>query len=629
MTLPDIDLHPRPQQSRARWLDLRGTWGFAYDDQTVGIEQRWYERDDVFDRFICVPYPPESPASGIGDTDFHPVMWYRRTFTVDPQDMDKQLLLHFGAVDYIAHVWINGHTVAAHEGGQTAFCADITSALLPRGEQVIVVRAEDPPADLALPRGKQDWQQEPHDIWYHRTSGIWQPVWIEPVRSPYITSLQWHPDLDRGTLGFSLGVTPHHHEVARVRVQLRLHDAVLVDDDFLMHGTELRRDISLDLGNLTMTREKVLWSPGSPNLIEATISVLVDEQITDQMESYAGLRSCGVAGGRFILNGRPYYLRLVLEQGFWPQTHLAAPDDEALRREVELTKELGFNGVRIHQKVEDPRFLYWCDRLGLMVWGEMANAYVFNTLSIERLTREWLDVVDRDYSHPSIVAWVPINESWGVPNLLRDTAQRHFVYAMYHITKSLDPTRPCIGNDGWEYLAGDIFGIHDYAFDGESIRERYGSTEAIHRVLREVQPGHRFVKLESEQLPQDIPFVLTEFGGISFRPNPGKTWFGYGTVESERAFLEKYRELVQAVLDCAPIAGFCYTQLTDTMQETNGLLTQDREFKMDPAVIRSITRGAPASVPGDIVNDLRKKAGTTFSGSASSADMGADLDTFA
>jgi hypothetical protein len=414
-----------------------------------------------------------------------------------------------------------------------------------------------------------------------------------------------------------------------VRVQLRLHDAVLVDDVFLMYGTELRRDIALDLGSLTMTRERVLWSPGSPNLIEATVTILIGDQVTDQMESYAGLRNVSVAGGRFLLNGRPYYLRLALEQGYYPETHLAAPSDEALRREVELAKELGFNGVRIHQKVEDPRFLYWCDRLGLMVWGEMANAYVFNSLSVDRLTREWLDVVDRDYSHPCIVAWVPINESWGVPNLLRDTAQRHFVYSLYHLTKTLDPTRPCIGNDGWEYLAGDIFGIHDYAFDGGTIRDRYGSTEAIHRLLREVQPGHRFVKLETQQLPEDIPFVLTEFGGISFRPEPGAFWFGYGTVESEKAFLDKYEELVRAVLDCAPVAGFCYTQLTDTMHETNGLLTEHREFKMDPAAIRSITRGTPASVPGDIVNDLRKKAGTTFAGSATGTDMESDLDTFA
>jgi beta-galactosidase/beta-glucuronidase len=622
-------LHPTPQQARSHWMDLCGTWQFAYDDARIGVTQQWYKRDDIFDRTICVPFPPESPASEIACTDYHPVLWYRRTFSVDRQAENTLWLLRFGAVDYAAQVYVNGQLVVTHEGGQTPFCIDITPALVDGDEQVLVVRAEDPPTDLALPRGKQDWREESHDIWYDRTSGIWQPVWIEAVASPYITDLHWHPDLDRGMLGISLSVTPHHHEVVHVRLRLSLHDSLLVDDDFLLLGTEFRRDIALDLGSLTMTRERVLWSPRSPNLIDATISIVVDGVVTDEMNSYAGLRSVGTSGGRFLLNGRPYYLRLALEQGFWPQSHLAAPSDEALRREVLLAKELGFNGVRIHQKVEDPRFLYWCDRLGLLVWGEMANAYVFNSLSAERLTREWVEVVRRDYSHPCIVAWVPINESWGVPNLLHDNAQRHFVQALYHLTKSLDATRPCIGNDGWEYLAGDIFGVHDYAFEGATIRERYGTREAIHRVLREVQPGHRFVQLQGNRLPDDIPFVLTEFGGISYRPDPGEEWFGYGTVESEEAFCDKYAELVQAALDCASLAGFCYTQLTDTMQETNGLLTADRKFKLDPATIRAITRGNAAAVPGDIVNNMRKKVATTFGGSASGNDIGEDPDTFA
>ncbi len=619
-TFATARLHPTPQQAREEWVDLDGTWGFAYDDSAIGIPERWYDREDVFDREICVPFPPESAASGIGQAGYHPVMWYRRTFHVDRDECETLQILHFGAVDYLAQVWVNGALVMFHEGGQTPFSADITPWLTDAEEQVVVVRAEDPPTDLALPRGKQDWREEPHDIWYSRTSGIWQPVWMESVRSPYITSLQWHPDLDRGLLGISLNTTPHHAAVT-VRVELRLHGTVLIDDAFWMLGTELRRDISLDLGSLTMTRDRVLWSPGHPNLIEATITILVDGVVTDRMESYAGLRSVGVAGGRFLLNGRPFYLRLALEQGFWPDTHLAAPSDEALRREVELAKELGFNGVRIHQKVEDPRYLYWCDRLGLVVWGEMANAFVFNKLGVDRLTREWMEVIQRDYSHPCIVVWVPINESWGVPNLLRDGAQRHFVQALYHLTKSLDPTRPCIGNDGWEYLTGDIFGIHDYAFDGNTIRDRYGSTEAIHRLLREIQPSHRFVKLDNEQLPTDIPYVLTEFGGISYRPGRGEPWFGYGTVENQEALRDKFTELVTAVLDCAPLAGFCYTQLTDTMQERNGLLTADRQFKLDPAIIRAITRGGASAVPGDIVEDLRKKAVTTFAGSATETAM--------
>jgi Glycosyl hydrolases family 2, sugar binding domain/Glycosyl hydrolases family 2, TIM barrel domain len=607
MTLPDQNLHPRPQQARDHWLDLRGRWQFAHDDDARGLAEKWYERTDVFDREIQVPFPPESSASGIGDLGFHPVMWYRRTFTLRREGESQQVLLHFGAVDYWAEVWVNGTGVGTHAGGQTPFCFEISSALEGADEHVLVVRAEDPPDDLSLPRGKQDWNEVPHNIWYNRTSGIWQPVWIELVRAPYIMSLQWHPDLHRGMLGMSLRLAPHTEPAAQVRVQLHLAGSLLLDDLFFVHETEIRRDFALDLGKASMTPGQLPWSPEAPNLIEATVSVLVDKQIRDQMKGYAGMRSVGVSAGRFLLNRRPYYLRLALEQGYWPDTHLAAPSDEALRLEVERAKELGFNGVRVHQKVEDPRFLYWCDRLGLLVWGEMANAYVFNPTSVKRLTREWMDVVERDYSHPCIVAWVPLNESWGVPNLLNDEAQREFARSLYHLTKALDPSRPCIGNDGWEYLVGDMCGIHDYAFDGRTIRERYETGEAILRTVREVQPGGHVIKIGGDELHADTAFILSEFGGIGYRPDRGKPWFGYGTVETEEEFREKYQELVQAVLDCPPLAGFCYTQLTDTLQETNGLLTEDRNFKFDPAAVRAVTGPAAASDTGDIVDDLRAK----------------------
>jgi hypothetical protein len=249
---------------------------------------------------------------------------------------------------------------------------------------------------------------------------------------------------------------------------------------------------------------------------------------------------------------------------------------------------LGFNGVRIHQKVEDPRFLYWCDRLGLLVWGEMANAYVFSPTAIERLTREWLEVLARDYSHPCIVAWVPINESWGVPNLARDPAQCHYVQALYHLTKALDPTRLTLGNEGWEHSISDIYGIHDYSFDGSTLRERYGSREAVQRTLREVQPGSRALLLPGYEHAQG-PIMLTEVGGISLRPASDASWYGYGTVADSDAFLSKYRELIDAIVSSPALGGFCYTQLTDTGQETNGLLTAEREPKLDPAAVREIT----------------------------------------
>jgi beta-galactosidase/beta-glucuronidase len=604
-------LHPTPQLARPGWIDLTGAWDFAYDDANTGLRDHWEDRGDVFDRTINVPFPPESPASGIGDNSYHPYVWYRRAVEIQPPPEGRRLQLHLGAVDYMACVWVNGDLVATHEGGMTPFHADITDSLNPDGVQVIVVRAEDSPTDLTQPRGKQDWREHAHDIWYDRTTGIWQPVWIETVGVASVASLRWTPDLDRGTLSMRIKLERRTDQPVEVRVRLSLHGMPLVDDLSSVFGLELRRDLALDLTSLTMSRDEVLWSPRHPNLVDAVITVLVDGEIADEVTSYAGLRSVGVQGGRFLLNGMPYFLRLVLEQGYWPETHLSAPSAEALRREVELTKSLGFNGVRIHQKVEDPRYLYWCDQLGLLAWGEMANAYVYSDESVERFTREWIEVLERDASHPCIITWVPLNESWGVPNLLQDRAQQNFVRAVYHLTKAIDPSRPVIANDGWEYITGDIFGIHDYTFDGGTIRERYGSREALERTLREVQPQYRFVQLTSQR-EADVPFVLTEFGGISYQPSEEENWFGYGTVPDVQAYTRKYWELVQAILDCPTLAGFCYTQLTDTMQETNGLLTADRQPKLDPNVVRGINIGVSMGVPADIITQLRRKSGSPF-----------------
>jgi beta-galactosidase/beta-glucuronidase len=611
-------LHPRPQLTRSEWMDLQGTWDFAYDDAGRGLDEAWQKRSDVFNRTIQVPFPPESPASGIHETGFHPIVWYRRTFQLPPAYAGRRLLLHFGAVDYRAQIWVNGQLVARHEGGQTPFSADITTALRSEEEQVVVVRAEDIPTDLAQPRGKQDWQQHPHSIWYQRTTGIWQPVWLEPVAPTHITAVRWTPDLDQGTLGLSVRLQRPEEANLRLRVQLSMHGVTLADDVYHIRGTEVQRQIAFDRAGM-MSRKNLLWSPEHPNLVDATLTLYADNEVVDEVQSYAGLRSVGVENAHFMLNGLPYYLRLVLEQGYWPQSHLAAPNEDALRREVELVKALGFNGVRIHQKVEDPRFLYWCDRLGLFVWSEMANAYVFSPIAVQRLTREWMEIIERDYSHPSIIAWVPLNESWGIPNLIHDPAQQHYVQALYHLTKALDPTRPTIGNDGWEHIVSDIYSVHDYAFDAFTLRERYGSPQAVERTLQEVQPCHHAVILRDSARNSE-PIMLTEFGGISYRPEANAPWFGYGTVTDSEAFLAKYRELLDAILDSPAIAGFCYTQLTDTGQEVNGLLTENREPKLNAAAVRQITSRPSAAIPGDVIKQMQKAWDVT-------AYAGAELQT--
>ncbi len=621
-----VPMHPSPQRRRAEWLDLSGPWGFAFDDADRGQRDGWPDDPEPFSRTIQVPYPPESALSQIHDPAYHPVVWYRRTFRlgdVGGHARGRRLLLHFGAVDYAARVWINGRLVDRHEGGHSSFSIDVTDALVAGDEQVLVVRAEDQPLDLTQPRGKQFWEREPAHIWYHRTTGIWQPVWLESVGTPYIANLAWTPDPRRGRLGMAVRLSTEPGEGHRLRLRLSIGGTQLVDDSYLVRHQESAHEMLIEASSGGMA-QGLLWTPESPNLVDAELR-LEDGSgtVLDAIESYVGMRSVEAADGLYLINGRPTYLRLVLAQNYWPESHLAAPSDEAMRREVELVKSLGFNGVRIHQKVEDERFLYWCDRLGVLVWAEMANAYTFSDNAIARLTHEWMEVVRRQYSHPSIITWVPFNESWGVPDLPGDEAQRDYVRALYHLTRALDPTRPVIGNDGWEHVAGDAYGIHDYALDGASLRDRYGTLEAVEQALLG-RPQHHRASLE--QGPRgNRPVIVSEFGGITYAPQPDTPWFGYGSVNSDEELLARYEDLVDALLYSPALAGFCYTQLTDTEQETNGLLRADRTPKLDPQAVHAITSRPSKAIPGDFIA-AAQRAAMAAAGQSAQVDAGASVE---
>jgi len=601
---PEPGRHFRPQMTRPHWVDLNGTWGFAFDDDVVGITEQWQRREDVFDRVIEVPFPFESAASGIGDTSFHPVVWYRRTVEIPPVP-GRRVLLHFGAVDYRAQVWVNGHEVASHEGGHTPFTADITAVLDSSGQQVVVLRAADSPVDLRQPRGKQDWQVEPHAIWYDRTSGIWQPVWLEDVPETRIHDLGWRPDVDNRSIDLMVRLALGQPDAGplAVRVVLRRGDRLLADDTYAVQGDELQRRITLADNDMSIGHSDLLWTPEIPNLIDATVTLLQEGEAVDEVRSYTALRSFRASQDRLLLNGRPYFLRLVLAQNFWPESHLAAPDDDALRREVQHIKDLGFNGVRLHQKVEDPRFLEWCDRLGLLVWAEMPAAYEFSRQTVARVTREWIDVLDRDASHPCVIAWVPVNESWGVPALERSKAQEDFVRAMYHLTKALDPERLVIGNDGWEQPVTDVVTVHDYTARGQTLRDRYGTRASLAETIEHTQPSYRTILLPGMSR-NEAPVVISEFGGISLDADDREGWRGYGSVHSPDELLQGYRDLVGALLASSAVAGFCWTQLTDTQQERNGLLTSARVPKVPTERIRAVTTQLSAAVAGDAISEF-------------------------
>jgi beta-galactosidase/beta-glucuronidase len=581
--------YPRPQFVRqsvsdagaetTEWLNLNGYWEFRFDDANVGMEQRWYTETGRFPLRILVPFSFESRMSGIGDRSFHPCVWYRREFEVPERWAGRRVLLHLDAVDYRATVWVNGAVVAMHEGGHTPFSCDITGALA-GAANTVTVRAEDPPADRYIPRGKQYWEEKPVSIFYARTTGIWQTVWLEPVPRSYLERVRITPETD-GSVAFEARVAepePFQH----VEVSIRRDGQVISSGMSVADGP--RANIAASVSN------PELWSPDRPVLYDVRFELHGKHGLADRVDAYFGFRSIATQDGKVLLNGDPLYLKTVLDQGYWPESNLTPPSDEAIQADIRATKEMGFNGVRKHQKVEDPRYLYQADRLGLLVCGEMANAYLFNEESVARMTREWVEVVNRDYNHPCIVIWVPVNESWGVPNLSNARQQAH-LRALYYLTKSLDATRLVIDNDGWEHTeATDLFAIHDYVQSGEEFLRRYreiGTNGVPLPVIGKMYlaPGNRY---------NGSPIFLSEFGGVGFvlpedrAKVPENSWGYSGFAPTAEFALERMKELYEGIARVPRIAGVCYTQLYDVEQEVNGLLTYDRRPKFDFRTIRQI-----------------------------------------
>jgi hypothetical protein len=570
--------YPRPQLRRRNWTSLNGSWRFAFDNE---LRFRRPQEVTEWPLTIRVPFAPESIASGIHDEGFHRACWYEREFDCVPQP-GKLVLLRFGAVDYHARVWINDTPVVEHEGGHTPFHADITFALLPGKTQRISVWVEDDPQDLEKPRGKQDWRLEPHAIWYPRTTGIWQTVWFEEVPQTFIESLRWTANLERWELAIHAFIHGPIADDLDLSIGLVVGDRPLAHDSYRVIGAEVHRRIGLSDPGIDDYRNELLWTPERPTLIAAEICLWQSGKCIDQVASYAGLRSVGVQRERILLNGRPYNLRMVLDQGYWPDSLMTAPSDGALRRDVELAKEMGFNGVRKHQKIEDPRYLYWADKLGLVVFEEMPSAYRFTRRATNRLVREWTEAIERDSSHPCILIWVPFNESWGVPDLNAAPGHRDAVAALFHLTKTLDPTRLVIGNDGWESSATDIIGVHDYDSDPKHLRVRYGPEVKPQELVDRRWAGGRILTLDGYP-HRGQPILLSEFGGVAYideaDPRRGQVW-GYSTCQT----LEEYANLCQALIEVARttamFSGFCYTQFADTFQEANGLLYADRAPKI-------------------------------------------------
>lgn len=565
--------HPRPDFQRKAWQNLNGEWQFAIDNPKSGLEQGWHTGKE-FPLRITVPFCPESKLSGIGESDFMEAVWYRRTFRVEDSLLGGRLLLHFGAVDYDARVWVNGRQVTRHRGGYTPFFADITDAVK-AGDNEVVVYAEDNIRSAFQPSGKQSHQLNSHGCHYTRTTGIWQTVWLEAVPATRVSSITVWPDAANGRVSVEVAV---ENPRSGISVEISALDGGKSVAQAELSQVGAQNVLTLDIPN------PILWQPLKPFLYDLSVKLTEAGSATDEVSSYFGLRDVRIEGDRTLINGKSVFQRLILDQGFWPDGICTAPSDEELKADVERSIAMGFNGARLHQKVFEPRTLYWADKLGYLLWGEFPDwgcSVKNHAQARENFLREWAEVLLRDRSHPSIVAWTPLNEA----RTGSDRYDPQFMREIYDVTRQLDPSRPVVDVSGYTHVKTDIWDLHDYDQNPKTFGERYDpfgadpKTETLARNDAKNEPPY-----------QSQPVVVSEYGGIWWNPGQkGTEAWGYGDrPTSEEAFLERLEGLTDVLLSNPHMAGLCYTQLTDVEQEVNGLYTYDRNPKFPPETIRRI-----------------------------------------
>lgn len=458
-------------------------------------------------------------------------------------------------------------------------------------KQLIVVRAFDPQKDESIPRGKQFWEDESRGIWYTNTTGIWQTVWIEEVSETYIQKLRLTPLYDVGKVEIE-AVLNKELPAGILEFEISFKDQLIAKGTQQLVEKKCVFDVELLQERIfrhNFHDDGYSWTPENPNLFDLKIDIVSNDTTVDSISSYFGLRKIHIENGMVYLNNKPYYQKLVLDQGYWPEGLLTAPSDEDFIKDIQLAQEMGFNGCRKHQKTEDPRFFYWADKMGFLVWGECASAPIYNNQAVNRLLKEWAEIIDRDYNHPSIVTWVPLNESWGVPKIHFDRQQQHFSQTMYHYIHSIDTTRLVISNDGWDATETDICAIHNYAHGSSEEKQKY---QFFKETLRTKENIIHYPSTSRDIYAQGFenkgePILLTEFGGIGFDVS-GQPGWGYTSVENVEEYLEDYRRLMEAVFSSEILWGYCYTQLTDVEQEINGIVTYDRQPKCDLSKIKEL-----------------------------------------
>ncbi|GGH84415.1 beta-galactosidase/beta-glucuronidase [Pullulanibacillus pueri] len=583
MSTLNEETHPTPQFTRGEWINLNGEWDFAFDDDNQGEKENWFAKHS-FDKKIQVPFTYETKASGIGEEKFHPYIWYRRSFEVPDHVQDQRTILHFNASDYITKVWVDGVFVGQHQGGYTRFSFDVSDVLQETEQHELVVKVEDSDS-CAQPRGKQRWIAENFGCWYVQTTGIWQTVWLEFVNRAHLESVKITPDVDTSSVAIEYlieGVDANRGLTLKTDIQFKGQPVKSFIQNVDSSSSEIKIKMTSDVEEWKLK----LWHPHHPNLYDVTFTLYEGEKELDQVYSYFGMRKVSIENGKVLLNNSPIYQKLILDQGYWPDTHLTPPSEEALIEDIDRTLEMGFNGARKHQKIEDPCYLYWCDKKGLLVWSEVAATYEFSDEAIDNFTTEWMEIVRQNYNHPSIITWTPFNESWGVKQIFNQKKQQRFTESIYYLTKAIDDMRPVIVNDGWEHTISDILTLHDYEELGSALYKRYEDKEKI--VTNSVPHNKDKYAFAKGYEYKGQPIIISEYGGIAF--DEGRGW-GYGhQVTTEEEFFKRYHEITQAIKDLDYVSGYCYTQITDVQQEINGLLTEDRKPKVDLKKVREVNK---------------------------------------
>ena len=567
--------YPRPHFRRDSWLSLNGNWEFEFDDSHDGEARGLHNGNIKLARKINVPFTYQYPDSGIGEKEHHDTLWYRRSFEYEASLGD--VILGFNASDYITTVWVNGIYVGSHQGGFAPFTLDITKCVKP-GENIIVVKCYDP-LDPTIPRGKQSWLNDPFSCWYIPNSGIWQSVWLDFVGADSIEDFSITPDIDTNSFGGEIKLRSALADLIEIKVS---YDGKLVKRQMLTPDGKYTR-YTVNLMEANFVDEVTYWAPEHPNLFYVDLCLYRDGAILDTVHTRFGMRKISVSDGCILLNNKPLYQRLILDQGYWRSSGLTAPSIDDIRRDIELTVAMGFNGARKHQKFEDPYYYYLADELGLLTWCEMPSSYNFNSDEISYVTREWQEIVNTARKFSSVITYVPVNESWGIRKALTSPEQQSFARSLYHLTKSLDKSRLVSTNDGWENLSdSDILAIHDYASLGNELRSRYNELT----YGTGFQTFRRILANGNEYMGQ--PVLLTEFGGIMFERDQFNGNWGYNSAaKSDEEFFARLGELVDGIYG-SHFQGFCYTQLTDVQQEVNGLLDYDHNPKVDVQKLKEI-----------------------------------------